>query len=123
MLDWAMKRPKPCPAESTLRLLSGRWRLAILRALSRRPVRFGALSRAVPGVSRQMLSVSLKALERDGLVCRKDFVGAQKQRLLHVAYAMTPLGRSLRPVVAGLHAWGRKRRASPKGVGKPGRWP
>lgn len=117
-----MKRTDLCPAEETLRLLSGRWRLAILRALAKGPVRFGALRRALPGISRQMLSVSLKSLERDGLVCRKDFVGAQRRKLFHVAYAMTPLGRSLRPVVSGLHQWGVRRRASAKGVGRVGRW-
>lgn len=78
-----------CPSRATLEHVTGRWGILTLSALADDTVRFNALRRRVDGVSEKMLSQTLQALERDGLVIRE----AQPVNPPHVEYRLSPLGR------------------------------
>lgn len=80
---------RDCPSRGTLEHVTGRWGSLTLGALGEDTVRFNELRRRVAGVSEKMLSQTLHALERDGLVHRE----AQATNPPHVEYRLTPLGR------------------------------
>jgi len=78
-----------------------KWSLLIFRALRDGPLRFTVLQRATPGISQRMLTHTLRALQRDGLVGRQSF-GEIPPR---VEYHLTELGRTFIPVVIALVNW------------------
>ncbi|MET9224742.1 helix-turn-helix domain-containing protein [Lentzea sp. NPDC003310] len=80
---------KACPSRPTLEHVTGRWGGLTLGVLVDGPLRFNELRRRVDGVSEKMLSQTLQALERDGLVHRE----AQNTNPPRVDYSLTPLGR------------------------------
>ncbi|ANZ37956.1 HxlR family transcriptional regulator [Lentzea guizhouensis] len=80
---------KACPSRPTLEHVTGRWGSLTLGALVDGSLRFNELRRRVDGVSEKMLSQTLHALERDGLVHRD----AQPTNPPRVDYSLTPLGR------------------------------
>ncbi|MFF3870624.1 winged helix-turn-helix transcriptional regulator [Streptomyces sp. NPDC001978] len=82
---------KACPSRGTLEHVTGRWGALTLGALYEGPRRFNELRRRVDGVSEKMLSQTLHALERDGLVHRE----AQPTNPPRVDYELTPLGREV----------------------------
>lgn len=82
---------KACPSRGTLEHVTGRWGALTLGALSEGPCRFNQLRRRVDGVSEKMLSQTLHALERDGLVHRE----AQPTNPPRVDYELTPLGQEV----------------------------
>lgn len=85
-----------CPVRDVLDRLGDAWSYLVVLRLSGGPQRFNALKRAVTGVSQRMLTVTLRNLERDGLVQRTVYPTTPPQ----VEYALTELGVSLvRPMV------------------------
>jgi DNA-binding HxlR family transcriptional regulator len=92
-----------CPATLALALLSRKWSLHILMSLVRqdKPVRFGQLQRAIPGISQRELTKHLRDFEQSGLVRREVFAQVPPR----VEYALTPLGLSLLEPVTALHHW------------------
>ena len=60
----------PCPFEAVLAIVGGKWKARILRVLADGPRTFGELKRALSGISQQVLSAALKALEADGMIKR-----------------------------------------------------
>ncbi|MGW5866883.1 winged helix-turn-helix transcriptional regulator [Streptomyces sp. NPDC055239] len=82
---------KQCPSRGTLEHVTGRWGALTLGALHDGTFRFNELRRRVDGVSEKMLSQTLHALERDGLVHRE----AQPTNPPRVEYQLTPLGRDI----------------------------
>ena len=82
---------KACPSRGTLEHVTGRWGGLTLGALYEGSLRFNELRRRVDGVSEKMLSQTLHALERDGLVHRE----AQPTNPPRVDYELTPLGREV----------------------------
>jgi DNA-binding HxlR family transcriptional regulator len=80
---------RACPSRPTLEHVTGRWGILALGGLSKGPLRFNELRRRVDGVSEKMLSQTLHALERDGLVHRE----AQPTNPPRVDYSLTPLGQ------------------------------
>ena len=96
---------KTCPAENTLKAISGRWKLLILRELFSGVKRFGELQRALEGITQKMLTQQLRELERDRIVQRKVYPQVPPK----VEYSLTPLGRSLKPIVEAMHRWGLSR--------------
>jgi DNA-binding HxlR family transcriptional regulator len=94
-----------CPAERTLVLIGGRWKVLILYHLDPRLRRFSELRRLLTPVTPKMLSQQLRELERDGLVRRKVYAQVPPK----VEYSLTPAGKSLKPVIAAMCQWGRQK--------------
>jgi DNA-binding HxlR family transcriptional regulator len=89
---------RACPSRGTLEHVTGRWGSLTLGALYDGTFRFNELRRRVDGVSEKMLSQTLHALERDGLVHRE----AQLTNPPRVDYRLTPLGREVAGRLIGL---------------------
>lgn len=91
-----------CPSRDVFAELADKWSLLLLLSLrSRGEQRFSELQRSVGGVSRKMLTQSLRALERDGLVLRT----VHPQTPPRVVYALMPLGLDLAERIAPLGEW------------------
>jgi DNA-binding HxlR family transcriptional regulator len=93
-----------CPAELTLDVIEGRWKVLILWQLFQGARRFSELFRAVDGITQKMLTQQLRELEKDGIVHRKVYPQIPPK----VEYSLTSLGESLRPVVDAMCEWGLK---------------
>ncbi|MBX9422699.1 MULTISPECIES: helix-turn-helix domain-containing protein [Streptomyces] len=91
---------RACPSRGTLEHVTGRWGSLTLGALYDGTFRFNELRRRIDGVSEKMLSQTLHALERDGLVHRE----AQPVNPPRVDYRLTPLGREVAERLIGLIA-------------------
>ncbi|MEU4176030.1 helix-turn-helix domain-containing protein [Streptomyces sp. NPDC026589] len=89
---------RECPSRSTLEHATGRWGSLTLGALYEGSLRFNELRRRVDGISEKMLSQTLHALERDGLVLRE----AQPVNPPRVDYELTPFGREVTERLLGL---------------------
>lgn len=91
-----------CPKISqVLARVGEKWSVLIIIMLAERPRRFSELKRAIGGVSQRMLTLSLRGLERDGLVKRTVFPVVPPR----VEYELTPLGQSLHSPVSALGQW------------------
>lgn len=94
-----------CPKVSrVLARLGDKWSVLIVVLLRERSYRFNEIKRTVKGISQQMLTRTLKNLERDGLVNRKTYPTSPPQ----VEYSLTDLGRSLSDPVLALGEWARE---------------
>jgi DNA-binding HxlR family transcriptional regulator len=93
-----------CPAELTLDVIEGRWKVLILWQLFQGARRFSELFRALDGITQKMLTQQLRELEKDGIVHRKVYPQIPPK----VEYSLTSLGESLRPVVDAMCEWGLK---------------
>jgi DNA-binding HxlR family transcriptional regulator len=78
-----------------------KWSILVVSRLGEGPLRFNELRRSIGGISQRMLTLTLRGLERDGLVTRTVFPTIPPR----VDYALTPLGRDLLDPVATLGAW------------------
>jgi DNA-binding HxlR family transcriptional regulator len=85
-----------------------KWTVMVVGILSEGPMRFNALQRAVEGVSHRMLTLTLRGLERDGLVKRTAFPTVPPR----VDYELTKLGHSLKPPLETLAEWARVHRGA-----------
>jgi Predicted transcriptional regulators len=94
---------KGCSVESTLQIISGRWKSVLLyHLIFDGELRYSELQRTIPGITRRMLSLQLKDLEVDKLVEREVI----QEKKLKVVYRVTDYGYSLRPVIEMLYNWG-----------------
>lgn len=91
-----------CPVEATLAIVGGKWKPLIIYHLLAGTTRFGELRRKVPSATQQMLTLHLRELERDGVVHREVY----RQVPPKVEYSLTPLGRSLEPILTQMNDWG-----------------
>ena len=91
-----------CPVETTLKVIGGRWKVLIIHYLIADTKRFGELTRSLGSISARTLSKQLRELEEDGVVDRKDF----REIPPKVEYSLTPLGKTLEPVLRSMEAWG-----------------
>lgn len=91
-----------CPVETTIEVVGGRWKVLILHHLLQGTRRFRELQRVLTGISHRTLTRQLRELERDGVVRRDVFAQVPPR----VDYSLTPVGRSLEPALAAMHAWG-----------------
>lgn len=98
----------PCPVETTLLLLSDKWKVLILRDLIGGTKRFGELKKSIGGVSQKVLTANLRSMEEDGLVSRKVYPEVPPR----VEYTLTETGESLKPVLDSMRAWGEKYKES-----------
>lgn len=91
----------------TLSLISGKYKMTILYALMEfKVVRFNELKRYISGISYKTLSLSLKELEADGLIVRKEYPQIPPK----VEYSLSARGQSLMPILDALCEWGDKNR-------------
>lgn len=85
----------------TFSRVGDKWSLLVIAILARGPQRFGALKVGVVGISQRMLTLTLRTLERDGIVTRTAFPEVPPR----VEYALTPLGRAMVEPVTALADW------------------
>jgi len=90
------------PVRDALEVLSGKWKIPIIIALSQGNFRFRELHRQVQGITTRMLSKELKEMELHGLVTRTVYDSLP----VSVDYELTLHGKSLKPVVDALYKWG-----------------
>ena len=94
--------PSDCIAVSdVLARVGDKWSVLVVSKLGAGTKRFNELRREIGGISQRMLTLTLRGLERDGLVTRKILPGSPPG----VAYDLTPLGRDLLQPVSALGAW------------------
>ncbi|HRK42597.1 MAG TPA: helix-turn-helix domain-containing protein, partial [Gemmobacter sp.] len=91
-----------CAVEAAVGLIDGKWKSIILYQLLKGTLRFGEMQRLIPNVTPRMLTNQLRELEADGLITRTVFAQVPPR----VDYALSPLGRSMEPVLMALKAWG-----------------
>lgn len=106
------KRTTKCPAEITLDVIGGRWKVLILYELFQGVRRFSELTRALTGITQKMLTQQLREMERDGIVQRTVYPQVPPK----VEYRLTPLGETLKPVVGAMCKWGMQQ------SGRAGEW-
>jgi len=90
-----------CPSRALFARLGEKWSALIVVKLSDAPLRFGALRRAVQGISQKMLTQNLRLLERDGLVLRRLL----SDRPIQVEYSLSERGIALAPILTALKVW------------------
>lgn len=98
----AVKTLPACPVEMTLMLIGSKWKVLILRDLMPGTKRFGELRRSIGSVSQKVLTAQLRDMEACGLVDRRVYAEVPPR----VEYSLTELGRSLRPILDAMWAWG-----------------
>lgn len=89
------------PVELALALLGDKWKIIILCQLFKGTKRFNELFRSINNINQKMLSQQLRALESDGFIHRKVYPEVPPK----VEYSLTPLGKSLDPVIESLFNW------------------
>jgi DNA-binding HxlR family transcriptional regulator len=90
-----------CRGREVLDRIGDKWSLYVINRLSDGDKRFTELKRDIDGISQRMLTVTLRGLERDGIISRTMYPVMPP----HVDYALTPLGRSLIDAVEALIRW------------------
>ena len=107
----AAKTLPACPVETTLMLISDKWKVLILRDLMPGTKRFGELKKSVGNVSQKVLTSQLREMEQSGLLIRTVYPEVPPR----VEYTLTDLGRSLKPILDAMQSWGEAYRAGPAG--------
>lgn len=88
--------------------IGDKWTVLVLSTLGSRALRYSDLQASIPGISQRMLTVTLKALERDGLVVRQAYAEMPPR----VEYEVTELGQSLQHAVLQLSRWAAENHAT-----------
>lgn len=91
-----------CAVEAAVGLIDGKWKSVILFHLLSGTLRFGELRRHLANVTPRMLTNQLRELEEDGIVERKVYAQVPPK----VEYSLSPLGRSMEPILLALKDWG-----------------
>ena len=91
-----------CPVETTLSLISDRWKVLIIRDLLGGTKRFGELRKSVGNVSQKVLTANLRSMEEDGLLTRRVYAEVPPR----VEYTLTETGYSLKPILDSMVVWG-----------------
>jgi DNA-binding HxlR family transcriptional regulator len=90
-----------CPTRRTLELLSGTWTVLVVHVLATGTHRYGMLKKRIEGITHKMLAQTLRGLERDGILRRRVYAVVPPK----VEYTLTPLGKTLVPVLERLCRW------------------
>ncbi|HJB76345.1 winged helix-turn-helix transcriptional regulator [Oscillibacter valericigenes] len=107
----AAKTLPACPVETTLTLISDKWKVLILRDLMPGTKRFGELKKSVGNVSQKVLTSQLREMEQSGLLIRTVYPEVPPR----VEYTLTDLGRSLKPILDAMQSWGEAYKAGSAG--------
>ena len=91
-----------CPVETTLTLISDKWKVLILRDLLPGTKRFGELKKSIGHVSQKVLTAQLLQIDQSGLVNRKVYAEVPPK----VEYSLTDVGYSLKPILDAMWTWG-----------------
>ena len=91
-----------CPVETTLMLISGLWKILIIRNLPEGTKRFGELKKSIGNISQKVLTANLRSMEENGLLTRKIYPEVPPR----VEYTLTETGFSLKPVLDAMFSWG-----------------
>lgn len=91
-----------CPVATTVQLIGSKWKLLIIRNLLIRPWRFNELRKDLEGISQKVLTDSLRSMEEDGIITRTVYPEVPPR----VEYALSELGKSMRPIIAAMEQWG-----------------
>lgn len=91
-----------CPVETTLMLISDRWKVLIIRDLLNGTKRFGEIKKSVGNVSQKVLTANLRSMEDSGLLTRKVYPEVPPR----VEYTLTQTGYSLKPILDAMVKWG-----------------
>lgn len=102
------KRAYSCGLDAAVDVVGGKWKALVLWALHEEPHRFGALRRAIPGISEKMLIQQLREMETFGLVHRDVY----NQVPPKVEYSLTEFGVSLNKALVPLGDWGHEHMAT-----------
>jgi DNA-binding HxlR family transcriptional regulator len=90
-----------CPTRSVLDRIGDRWTVLVVLSLLDGTKRFTELRDLVGGISPKVLTATLRGLERDGVITRHVYAEVPPR----VEYTLTPLGRSLEPVLEAIREW------------------
>lgn len=96
-----------CPVATTVALIGSKWKLLIIRNLLARPWRFNELKKDLEGISQKVLTDSLRSMEADGIITRTVYPEVPPR----VEYSLTELGKSLKPILDSMRAWGESYKA------------
>lgn len=101
-----------CPVRDVLKRVGDKWSILVVAILRDGPLRFNELRRSIEGISQRMLTLTLRSLERDGLVARTVTPTTPPR----VDYRLTRSGRTLLNPIMALADWAEKNRASIRGA-------
>lgn len=101
------KKLPACPVETTLMLISDKWKVLILRDLMPGTKRFGELKKSVGNVTQKVLTAQLRQMEESGLIIRTVYPEVPPR----VEYTLTELGYSLKPILDAMQSWGENYKA------------
>jgi DNA-binding HxlR family transcriptional regulator len=93
--------PSACRAREVLQRVGDKWSMYVIDLLGQGTMRFSELHRSVDGITARMLTVTLRGLERDGIVTRTIHPVIPPR----VDYALTPMGRTLLDAIGALVSW------------------
>ena len=92
-----------CPVESTLQMISGKWKSVIIyHLIKQKNCRFNELQKLMPNCSRRMLSLQLKELENDQIISKTVYPSVPPK----TSYRLTNIGNSLTPLILEMEKWG-----------------
>lgn len=93
-----------CAMDITMDYIGGKWKTVVLWYLQFETLRFSELKRKMPDITEKMLSIQLKALEKDGII-KRDVFGEKPP--IRVEYSLTGFGQTLIPTLDAIAKWGR----------------
>jgi DNA-binding HxlR family transcriptional regulator len=96
-----------CPVRAAIDVIDGKWKPILVNALKAGPLRFGQLRREAPEATKKVLTAQLRELEKDEIICRKNFEEGEE----HLRYALTTYGRTLVPILTHVARWGAAHKA------------
>ena len=97
-----------CPVETTARIVGGRWKAVVLEQVLEGAKRFSELKRGINGITQRALAQQLRELQSAGIIERTVYPDAPPR----VVYTVTPLGKSLAPLLDAMCHWGKSHAAA-----------
>jgi DNA-binding HxlR family transcriptional regulator len=90
-----------CPSRKVLEIISNKWTILIIQKVVMKTYRFGELTREIGGISKKVLSETLRSLECNGFITRKEY----DLLPLKVEYSITELGKNLNVILTEISHW------------------
>lgn len=102
-LESSNKHDEFCPLDTTLAILSGKWKSIIICRLMAKKMRFSELKRTIPSCTKRMLALQLNQLEENQIIKRDVYAD---QVPIKTVYSLTKLGETLMPIINSMNQWG-----------------